>query len=544
LKLLRSFWPAPLVAGALMAASFPPLDQGWLMPIAWAVLFASMRLRRGERAGWQTFVAMSILFLPDVSWILPLVWPCWLVVAFWCAGWEAVWGRFVAGRLFAAGERPHAAWIVVLPASHFIVDWVRTFVLSGFPWLLTGYSGWRNPVLLGGADLIGVHGATLAILLLGAGLAEFACRIGEKRERAWRALVPAAVVWAVFAAWTLAKPALVERPGPTVLLLQPNIAQVLKEDAIKSGAARPTTETMWRLHENSAAAGLAEAKAAGRRVDLVVWAETMVPTVAVRPFTDGTPFTTPVRDDSGEGWRRDTANGRRIAAAADGAETLAGTSSIEPVEGSDRPLWFNTVVLLDDAGRLRGHQDKQHLTPGGEYIPLRWLIPFRAQFEAYLEGMIGFLPDLVPGESGHVLTLRDGTKTGVLICYESVYPGISRDMVRSGAAVLVNCSNYAWYAGTCEMQQALAMCAFRSAELHRSLVLSSNNGVSAVIGPDGRVRGEATRADEAAHLVATVPLCETRSPFAAVGEWAAWGIGIAGVAAAFLLQRQAAARRI
>jgi len=536
---LRAFWLAPLVAGVLMWASFPPLDQGWLNPIAWAVLFASMRLRRGERAGWQVFVASLVLFVLGFSWIRPLVWPMWFVVAFWCAMWEGLWSRFVARPLLAAGERPHPAWIVLLPASHLLADMLRTTVLSGFPWMLAGYSGWRNPALIGSADLIGVHGATLAILVTGACVAEAFCRAaqGGRVLAACRAFVPALLVWVAIDAWALMKEPPDERPGPTLLLLQPNIAQVLKEDAIKSGAARPTTETMWRLHENSAAAGLAEAKAAGRRVDLVVWAETMIPTVAVRPLTDGTPSRTPVRDESGEGWRGDPANGRRIAAAAAGAETLAGTSSIEPVKGSDRPLWFNTVVLLDDAGRLRGHQDKQHLTPGGEYIPLRWLIPFRAQFEEYLEGMIGFLPDLVPGESGHVLTLRDGTKTGVLICYESVYPGISRDMVRSGAAVLVNCSNYAWYAGTCEMQQALAMCAFRSAELHRSLVLSSNNGVSAVIGPDGRVRGEATRADEAGHLVATVPLCEAGSPFAAVGEWAAWGTGIAGAAAAFLLRR-------
>jgi apolipoprotein N-acyltransferase len=540
LKILRSFWPAPLAAGALMAASFPPLDQGWLMPLAWALLFASMRVRRGERAGMQVFVATSALFLPDVSWIMPLVWPLWLVVAFWCAGWEALWGRLVAGRFLAKGERPHAAWIVLVPASHFLADWARTVVLSGFPWLLTGYSGWRNPVLLGSADLIGVHGASLAILLLGAGIAELACRVAAKERAVWRALVPAAACWGLLAAWTFAKPALVERPGPTVLLLQPNVTQLLKEDAIKRGAPRPTAETMWKLHEDQAAAGLAEAKAAGRRVDLVVWAETMIPRPAIRPFDAGRPFVTPLWLDDGR-WREDAADGRRIAAAAGGAETLAGVSSIAIGRAADDPeRHFNSVVLLDTAGRLLGHQDKQHLTPGGEYIPLRGLIPFRKRFESYLEEMVGFLPDLVPGDGPHVLRLRDGTTAGVLICYESVFPEIPREFVRHGASVLVNCSNYGWYAGTSEMDQALAMCAFRAAELHRSVVLSSNNGISAVVGPDGRVRGEATRADEEGHLVATVPLCDAASPFAAVGEWAAWGTGIAAAAAQFLLMRRAA----
>ena len=194
-------------------------------------------------------------------------------------------------------------------------------------------------------------------------------------------------------------------------------------------------------------------------------------------------------------------------------------------EGGKRGLLYNTVVLLSPDGRIGGYQDKQHLTPGGEYIPLRWLIPFRERFESYLEDMIGFLPDLQPGEAGYVLPLRGGAKTGVLICYESVYPEIPRHMVRSGATMLVNCSNYGWFAGSSEMQQCLAMCAFRAAELRRSVVLSSNNGVSAVIGPDGRVRGRATAADVRDFLLAPVPLCDSTSPFTVVGEWAAWALG-------------------
>jgi apolipoprotein N-acyltransferase len=100
-------------------------------------------------------------------------------------------------------------------------------------------------------------------------------------------------------------------------------------------------------------------------------------------------------------------------------------------------------------------------------------------------------------------------------------------MVRSGATLLVNCSNYGWFAGTCEMDQALAISAFRAAELRRTFVLSSNNGVSAVIGSDGRVRA-ATRPDEPAYLLADAPLCSSASPFAAIGEWAAWLLGSLG----------------
>lgn len=538
MNLLRAFWLAPLVAGALMWASFPPLDLGWLSPIAWALLFASMRLRRGHRAGRQVFVASLVLFLIGFSWIVPLVWPMWIVVALWCAAWEGLWARFVARPLLAAGDRPHAAWVVLVPASHLLADMLRTTVLSGFPWMLAGYSGWKNPVLLGSADLIGVHGATFAILVTGACVAEACCRAatGESVVRACGAFASAVLVWTGLDAWALLKTPPDERPGPTLLLLQPNIPQLLKEDALKRGAPRPTEKTIWDAHEKLAADGLARAKAEGRRVDVVVWAETMVPAAAVRPIVPGQPLTTFEMGRSGK-WEPSLVDARRVIAAAQGASTLAGIQSVEP--DNARGLLFNTVVAIEPDGKVAGFQDKQHLTPGGEYIPLISLVPFRASLERYLEDMVGFLPNLQRGESGEVLPLPAGGRSGVLICYESLFPEVPREMVQRGANMVVNCSNYGWFAGTPQMEQALAIAAFRASELRRSLVLVSNNGVSAVLGPDGRVRGTPTVADTQASVLVDVPLSDSKSPFAAVGEWAAWVLG--GFAA--VICRVAAGRR-
>ena len=527
MNLLRSFWVAPLVAAALMWASFPPLDLGLLNPVAWAVLFASMRLRRGQRAGWQVFVGAFVLFLIGFSWIRPLVWPMWIVVALWCATWEGLWARFVARPILAAGERPHAAWIVLLPASHLLADMLRTTVLSGFPWMLPGYSGWQNAALLGSADLIGVHGATLAILVAGACVAEAYCRAatGGSVLRACGAFVPAVLLWAGLDVWALMKTPAEERPGPSLLLLQPNIQQLLKEDALQSGAPRPTAQTIWDAHEKLAADAFARAKSEDRRIDVVVWAETMVPVAAARPIVPGEVLKTLVPGRGGK-WEMSEAHTRRATAAARGAWTLAGMQSV--AEGGPRGRLYNTVVALDPDGKVAGFQDKQHLTPGGEYVPLISIIPFRESLERYLEEMVGFLPDLQRGESGNVVPLPAGARAGVLICYESLFPEVPRGMVQGGANVLVNCSNYGWFAGTPQMEQALAVAAFRAAELRRSLVLASNNGISALIGPDGRVRGAATEADTAASLVVDVPLCDSQSPFAVLGEWPAWALGAIG----------------
>src|SRR5262249_41883931 len=143
-------------------------------------------------------------------------------------------------------------------------------------------------------------------------------------------------------------------------------------------------------------------------------------------------------------WEPSLAETTRLSAASRGAWTLAGLQSIEP-DGA-RGRLFNTVVALDPEGRVAGFQDKQHLTPGGEYVPLISIIPFRASLERYLEDMVGFLPDLQRGETGNVISLPAGGRTGVLICYESLFPELPRQMAADGANMLVNCSNYGWFA--------------------------------------------------------------------------------------------------
>jgi len=155
-----------------------------------------------------------------------------------------------------------------------------------------------------------------------------------------------------------------------------------------------------------------------------------------------------------------------------------------------------------------------------------------------LQEKAGFLPDLQAGEGPEILTLRyDGgeARVGVLICYESIFPGIAREMVLEGADFLVNASNYGWFEGTAEMDQALAMAVFRAAELGVSVVLSSNNGHSVIIGPDGRQREAVTapdgrRTDVAGLVVGRVPLGGRSTPFRAWGEGAAWTLGLLGLA--------------
>jgi apolipoprotein N-acyltransferase len=531
-RLLRGFWIAPLVAAALLWAAFPPVDLGFCAPLGFAVLLASMRLRGGEKSGRQALVFGMAWFLAGIWWIAPLVSAGWVFVAFWCAAHEALFARFLRPPLRAARDGRGVSWIVAAPLLHVGLDMVRTTLFTGFPWLLPGYSGWRNPLLLGSADLIGVHGATLAIVALGAGLAEVVARRVEGRGSVVRPLVPAAALWAALGSWALVKPVPETRPGPTFLLLQASLDQQLKEDLVQAGRESHGEDVFWATQEGEAARGLEAAADAGRVVDVVVWPETMVPDPVIHPLIPGRTPSFVVHDpERSDAFVASEAPARRLAKAARGRATLAGILQIEYRDAPPFPL-RNTAILLDGDGRLLGSQDKQHLTPGGETLLfLDWLPEMaRVPISDWLNEFAGFVPDLQAG-AGPVLlplTWRGGAvRVGVLVCYESIFPEIPRAMVRDGADVLVNVANYGWFTGTPEMEQALAMAAFRAAELRRPLVLASNNGISAVVGPDGRVR-ERTEADVRTFLLADVPLASGTTPFAVVGEWAAWGLGLAG----------------
>jgi apolipoprotein N-acyltransferase len=141
---------------------------------------------------------------------------------------------------------------------------------------------------------------------------------------------------------------------------------------------------------------------------------------------------------------------------------------------------YNSALIVGVDGARVGRYDKIHLVPFGEYIPFHNLL-------AFAHKLTGRVSEFSRGDERKVFRLN-GHRYGVFICYESVFADEVREFAQLGAEVLVNISDDGWYGDTSAPWQHLNMARMRAIENRRWLLRDTNNGVTAVIDPYGRVR--------------------------------------------------------
>jgi len=151
-------------------------------------------------------------------------------------------------------------------------------------------------------------------------------------------------------------------------------------------------------------------------------------------------------------------------------------------EAPDQQSWldYNSALVVDATGTRLGRYDKIHLVPFGEYVPFQNLLFFARK-------LTGKVSRFTPGEERKVF-LINGHRYGVFICYESVFADEVRHFAKNGAEVLVNISDDGWYGDTSAPWQHMQMERMRAVENRRWILRDTNNGVTSVIDPDGRVR--------------------------------------------------------
>jgi len=193
--------------------------------------------------------------------------------------------------------------------------------------------------------------------------------------------------------------------------------------------------------------------------------------------------------------------------------------------------FLNSAFLVRAEG-LQRRYDKIHLVPFGEYVPLRGLLFF-------VEAIAAEIGDFTPGRDRVVFPL-EGAPFGTVICYEVIFPDLFRGFVREGARLMVNITNDAWFGESSGPIQHLTMVPLRAVENGVAVVRAANTGVSALVGPDGRI-GPELGLSRRGFLRVEAPLAGRPTFYTRFGDL--FGYSCAAVTLAALAARAVAGRR-
>jgi apolipoprotein N-acyltransferase len=467
---------AAFVLGAVAVLGFAPF---YLFPVPIVVAAAALHIAeqaRSARASLAVGFSYGLgMFLAGVSWVyvslhdfgaMPA--PVAIAVTLLFCAYLAL---FPACTLWAA-TRVRSAWlrrIVAFPSLWILTEWLRGWLLSGFPWLALGYSQAPHSPLAGIAPLAGVYGVGLAALM-SAGLLLHAVRAVENRNR-MRLVGLLAIAWGL--AWGLKLVAWTTPTGEPVSigLLQGNVPQSMK----------------WRPELTVATLQRYEAMVKATRARLVVLPETALPL-----FLQEVPEEFLARI--------------RAHARSNDADVLIGV----PELGQPRE-YFNSVLSFG-ASPTQTYR-KSHLVPFGEFIPLRPLLA------PIVQSLAIPLTDFSRGEVTQRPLAVAGQRVAVNICYEDAF---GEEIIRQlpEATLLVNVSNVAWFGDSLAPMQHLQIAQMRALETGRPMLRATNTGMTALIDPRGTVLHSAP-IFQSATVEATIHGYAGATPFVQLGNAAA-----------------------
>lgn len=442
----------PLLSGLLLALAFPRPDFSWLAWVGLVPLLTVMDrhpFRSGFVAGCA-FFGLVLYWLNIVMTTYGRMHPLFSLVAYvLLVAYLALYFGVATWAVCRFREQLGLSYLLTLPVVWVVLEFLRSFLLSGFPWASLGYSQQGREVLLQAADLFGVHG--LSFLLVFVNVLVF--QLGSALRQ--RSPVPISRIGGVvgilllvgahaYGAWRLSQPADDGAPALEVALIQGNIDQSVKWDP----ANQQKTVDIYRE--------LSREATAGGPPDLIVWPESATPFYFQEPSSLSTQVTEVAR--------------------ATGGHLLFGSPAYEAGLGSYR--YLNSAFLLSPEGAVLGRSDKVHLVPFGEYVPLGRFLPF-------IDKLVSGIGDFSPG-TVNPLPMGDA-KLGVLVCFEAIFPELARDYARSGSGLLVNITNDAWFGRSSAPYQHLAMTRFRAVENRLWVARAANTGISALIDPQGRI---------------------------------------------------------
>jgi apolipoprotein N-acyltransferase len=499
------------LSGFLLVAGFPKIHLRGLVWVACLPMLVALATeKRLKRAFLLGYVCGAVFFAGSCYWFLVVMElyghlaPALAVVVL--VLFVIIDSVFFGAFGFAVGwaARRSAGWaFAASPFLWVVMELARTYLITGFPWNLLGYavqaSGLRQI-----ASVTGVYGLSFLAVATSALLAWvwLSSTVRETTEPGSRissfasSVAPFSVLlgWIVLlllAQWRLAPPP-EARGRELAFLVQPNVP--LDDNAMDAWVPwrDPTQlQNLVQFSESAVEIGNRPLKIDNSsNPPLLIWAENPAPFFFTRD---------PVFRNAVENMARET-------------HAFVIVNTIVPLDTQGQEI-TNTAITVDPEGREVSRYDKIHLVPFGEYVPW-WALP------GLVHKITPEVGDFIPGSSYPVAT-SPGGGIGVFICYEAIVPQLARKLVANGAAVLVNISNDGWYGDSAAAPQHLEMARLRAIENHRYLLRATNNGLTTVIDPYGRVLDELPRYQRLV-LPAHFDYVTRRTLYSAHGDVFAW----------------------
>jgi apolipoprotein N-acyltransferase len=452
-----------VLAGVFLALAFPKAEVAFCAWFAFVPLLLACGQKSAGKAFKLGFVAGLAAYGGILYWInivmttygkLPV--PVSFLVFISLAAYLALYtGVFM--YLVRKCEEKGIPILLSFPFLWVGLEYIRSFLMTGFPWASLGYSQYRVLPLIQVADITGVYGLSFLIALANIVVYQLIKAI-VKKETGFHVFRGLIILMALIAGTMLYGVKRLNSPETgkpvKVALVQGNIDQAIKWDP----AFQEATITIYERLTRTAAAG---------GVDLVVWPESAVPFF----FQDEEKYASRIR---------------KLAAGIN-SSIVFGSPAYDNDGGIIR--YRNSAYLLGPTGELIGRSDKIHLVPFGEYVPMAKLLPF-------VNKLVVGIGDFSPGTATTPLSIGKAD-IGVLICFEGIFPELSRSYVRAGSRLLVNVTNDAWYGRSSAPYQHLSMTVLRAVENRVPLLRAANTGISCIIDSKGQISGRTPLFQEA-----------------------------------------------
>ena len=478
-----------LFLGALGGLALPPLHLVVLLIPAFAGLLIALSAcstrRRAFAAGWWFglghfavgFYWLGHAFLIDAQRYGFLAPPAVIGMAAGLAVFPGLASALTAGIGARVGSTL-AGRALILAVAWVFFEWLRGWILTGFPWNLIGSVWTFSDAMVQTAAYVGVYGLSLLTVAVAALFAVFqTLPAGAAGARSALGLGLLAVLWAG-GTWRLSAPDPGDVDGIQLRLVQPNVPQHLKwAPGHKVGHVRKMLDMSLAKPAND-----------GPMPTHVIWPETAIPF----NFASDAALRAAVA-------RVVPTGGLVISGAPKGEKRADGSTRLS-----------NSLHAINAAGDIVATYDKRHLVPFGEYVPMRQIFKFSKLTAGRL--------DFTPGTGPRILDLPGLPPALALICYEVIFPAEVADTPRR-PAWMVNITNDAWFGQSAGPYQHLAAARLRAVEQGVPLIRVANTGVSAVIDAFGRRRAELALGQEGIVDTGLPAALASPPPYARFGDW-------------------------